>query len=99
MKDADVLILRPTPWKWALGLAFCLVGNVIGVFMVQNGGIIGWLVGAALFAGSVVAAASLYPGVSFLRLDPKFFTIRSLGVTRYIRGSKWGGSKQLKLPH
>lgn len=71
-------MLRPNPWKWiGVGLG-CLVFTIIGIWMIINGEMIGWL--SLLFFGILLLTSIVYmlPNASYLKLESDGFTTCSM---------------------
>jgi len=75
MQTNDIIILRPSRWKW-LGIGLLSLAFVVaGVFLISVGKPVGWLSVIFFGFGCVVSILYLLPNASYLRITPEGFTI------------------------
>ena len=76
--------LKPSPWKHIFLLALSSAFFALGIHLVRENPIIGWLTIVFFGLGVVVFAISVVPGSSFLQLRDEGLTLRSLYRTWHV---------------
>ena len=79
--------LKPSPWRHLMLLALSGIFVVLGLFVLQDHSILGWLMVAFFGLGVLVAIVTLVPGSSYLELSPSGIAVRTLYRTWHVSWS------------
>ena len=79
--------LKPSPWRHLMLLGLSGGFVVLGLFVLRDHSVLGWLTVAFFGLGVLVALITLVPGSSYLELSPSRITVRTLYRTWHVNWS------------
>lgn len=91
--------MRPSRRKWVLVLLGCAAFTAIGIFLVRQGEMAGWYVGAFFAFGTIISAVALFPGAGGLKLDADGFEVTNLFRRIRTRWQDASGFEPVAFPH
>jgi hypothetical protein len=72
------IVLRPSRARWLAAFAACLVFAAIGVMMIRDGAVSGWLVAGGFGVAALACAVVLLPGSAYLKVRRDGFVFGTL---------------------